>query len=183
VTFQPNRGAPANLTLSELVSLHKHSDLVVRYFSGIATYTHAFDVPAGFLSQGKRVFLDLGRVQVSAEVLVNSRDLGILWKPPYRVDVTDAVHVGTNRLEVRVASLWCNRLIGDESLPLENEYNPRNRSIERLPEWFAKGQPKPAGGRTTFTTWRFYTKEDPLLESGLLGPVRLRTAARRVFSR
>lgn len=183
VTFQPNRGAPANLTLSELVSLHKHSDPAVRYFSGVATYTHAFDVPAGFLSQGKRIFLDLGRVQVSAEVLVNGRNLGILWKPPYRVDATDAQHVGANRLEVRVANLWSNRLIGDENLPPENEYDPRNRAIERLPEWFAKGQPKPAGGRTTFATWRFYTREEPLLESGLLGPVRLRTAARRVFSR
>jgi hypothetical protein len=183
VAFPPSSGAPARLSLPELVSLHKYSDPAVRYFSGVATYTHAFETPAGFLSQDKRVFLDLGRVQVSAEVRVNGRNLGILWKPPYRVDVTDAVRAGRNRLEIRVANLWSNRLIGDETLPPENEYNPSNRAIERLPEWFAKGQPKPPGGRTTFVTWHFYTKEEPLLESGLLGPVRLRTAARRVFNR
>ena len=47
--------------------------------------------------------------------------------------------------------------------------------IKEIPAWFLKNQPKP-GLRTTFSTWRHYSKDSPLLESGLLGPVCLRTA-------
>jgi hypothetical protein len=114
---------------------------------------------------------------------VNGRNLGILWKPPYRVDVTEAVHAGTNQLEVQVADLWPNRLIGDEQLPPENHYDPRTHAIDRLPDWYVKGEAKPAGGRTTFTTWQFYNQDDPLLEAGLLGPVRLFNPVRRAFPR
>jgi hypothetical protein len=127
------------------------------------------------------VYLDLGRVEVLAEVRVNGKDLGILWKEPYRVDVTDAVHRGANTLEIRVTGLWPNRLIGDEHLPPENQYGTSGRGILRLPEWYVKGEPKPAGGRTTFSTWQFYTKDAPLLESGLLGPVRVLNPVRRIL--
>ena len=130
------------------------------------------------MAGGKRVYLDLGRVEVLAEVKVNGKDLGTLWKPPFRVDVTDAVHAGNNDLEVRVTNLWPNRLIGDEQLPPENEYGP-NGGILKMPDWYTQGKPKPPGGRITFTTWKHFDKDSPLLASGLLGPVRLRMAVRR----
>jgi hypothetical protein len=187
----PNLGAPAEVTLPELVSLHKHSDAGVKYFSGTATYTEQFNVAANATANGKRLYLDLGRVEVLAEVRLNGKDLGILWKPPYRVDITDAVHSGNNLLEVRATNLWPNRLIGDEQLPPENEYAQagedmglwlREGAIKRMPDWYLQGKPKPPGGRITFTTWQHFTKESPLLESGLIGPVRLRTAVRRAVA-
>lgn len=113
---------------------------------------------------------------------VNGKDRGTLWKPPFRVDVTDAAHAGNNDPEVRVTNLWPNRLIGGEQLPPENEYGP-NGGIPKMPDWYTQGKPKPPGGRVTFATWRHYTADSRLLESGLIGPVRLRTAVRQPIER
>jgi hypothetical protein len=187
VSFPPNLGAPSEVTLPELVSLHKHSEAGVRYFSGTATYTKRFSVAANATAGGKRLYLDLGWVEVLAEVRLNGRDLGTLWKLPYRVDITDAVRSGDNDLEIRVTNLWPNRLIGDEQLPPENEYVEGGSflevgAIKQLPDWYLQGKPKPPGGRITFATWKHYSKDDALLESGLIGPVLLRTAVRRAIS-
>ena len=169
------------ITLPELISLHKHPDPAVKYFSGTATYAHDLNISGDALGGGKRVVLDLGRVEVIAEVRINGKDLGILWKEPYRIDVTDAVHAGANALEIRVTNLWPNRLIGDERLPPENQFGSgAEHGILRVPDWYLNGEPKPAGGRTTFVTWQFYKKDDPLLESGLLGPVRILYPVRAV---
>lgn len=179
VAFQAGRGAPAAVDLPALQSLHLNPDPGVKYFAGTATYTHALDVPAGWLAPGRRVVLDLGRVEVIAEVSINGRPSGSVWKEPYRLDVTDAVHAGANQLEVRVATLWPNRLIGDEFLPAENAYGLRDEQgndphgIVKLPDWYKEGKPKPSGGRVTFTAWHFYDKDEPLVAAGLLGPVRL----------
>jgi hypothetical protein len=174
VTFPADRGAPEGITLPELISLHTHAEPGVRHFSGPVTYARALEVPAEFLAAGRRVVLDLGRVEVVASVRLNGREFDPLWKEPFRVDVTDAVRPGANELVVRVTTLWTNRLIGDESLPVEHEYGAGGgRGIRQLPEWYLKGEPKPAGGRTTFATWQFYGKDDPLVAAGLLGPVRL----------
>jgi len=173
VLFPEGRGAPTTVTLPRLISLQRHADPGVRFFSGTATYRTAFEVPPAALGPGKKLWLDLGRVAVMAEVRINGRDAGSLWKPPFRIEVAGAMRAGRNELEIRVTNLLANRLIGDESLPAENEYDPRTHAIVALPEWFREGKPRPAGGRTTFSTWRFYAKDDPLVESGLLGPVRL----------
>jgi hypothetical protein len=178
VSFPPNLGAPPEVTLPELISLHQHSDPGVKYFSGTATYSKQIRVPSGATSGDRRLYLDLGWVHVVAQVRVNGRDLGWLWKPPFRVDITPAARPGENKLEVLVTNHWINRLIGDEQLPPENEYEP-NGAIKVIPEWFLQGKPKPPGGRTTFATWRHFDKDSPLLVSGLVGPVRLRTAVRR----
>jgi hypothetical protein len=132
------------------------------------------------------LFLDLGRVEVLAEVNVNGKSFGTLWKPPYKIDITEAAKSGNNLLEIAITNLWPNRLIGDEKLPDEAEYvsgvnaGPysvlSNGAIKKLPDWYAEGKPKPAGGRVTFTTWKHYHADSPLLESGLIGPVVLRTA-------
>jgi hypothetical protein len=178
VSFPPNLGAPAEVTLPELISLHQHSDPGVKYFSGTATYSKQVIVPSGALAADRRLYLDLGWVHVVAQVRVNGRDLGLLWKPPFRVDITSAAKPGDNKLEVLVTNQWVNRLIGDEQLPPENEYAPGG-NIKVIPDWFLQGKPKPPGGRTTFATWKHFNKDSPLLVSGLVGPVRLRTAIRR----
>ncbi len=173
--FPPDRGAPEVVTLEELISWPKHADEGVKYFSGTATYRKKFDIPADRLGKGKELLLDLGRVAVMAEVKLNGQDLGILWKPPLRVPITHVAKAGTNELEVRVTNLWPNRLIGDERKPPYLKWRSNGGPAE-WPDWVAEGGPVPETGRYTFTTWRHYTKDSPLLESGLLGPVTLQTS-------
>jgi hypothetical protein len=151
VRFPPNRGAPAQVTFDSLISWTRSADAGVRYFSGSATYAIDVTLPAA-PARGERVDLDLGAVKEIAEVTVNGTPVGgILWKPPYRADVTSALTPGVNHVEVRVTNLWPNRMIGDL-------------------------QPG-ATTRYTFTDFRPFTKDSPLLESGLLGPVRLERTA------
>jgi hypothetical protein len=191
VEFQKGRGAPASITLPKLSSLSRYSDAGVRYFSGTATYRRTIEVPAAALRSGRRVYLDLGRVEVLAHVTVNGKDVGVAWKAPYRLDITSAVKPGTNSLTVAVTNLWPNRMIGDAQNPEEYKYVDSEwpvgekiaadgshrpvlaRKILALPEWYRQDLPKPPGPRVTFSTWNFYPPDEPLLDSGLLGPVRL----------
>ncbi|MBN2579267.1 MAG: hypothetical protein JXB10_09775 [Pirellulales bacterium] len=173
VTFPADRGAPAGAVFDRLISWSDHPDAGIKYFSGAATYRKTINVPAACLGKNRRLLLDLGRVKEIAEVRLNGRDLGILWKTPFRVDVTKAARAGENELEVRVTNLWPNRLIGDEQLPEDCQWN--GVRLEKWPEWFLKGESRPVPERRTFTTWKQWYKDSPLLPSGLLGPVVLRT--------
>ena len=147
VTFPPKLGAPASATFDALASWTESSDEGVKYFSGTATYTKDFTLPPAFFEPGRSCCLDLGMVKNLAEVTLNGHNLGVLWKAPFRVDIADIGHVGMNHLEVKVTNLWPNRLIGDQAKP-ENE-------------------------RVTWTSESLYKATDPLLPSGLLGPVRI----------
>ncbi len=142
VKFPAQLGAPPSATLNKLVSWSEHADEGIKYFSGTATYGTTVDLPATV--RGKMV-LDLGEVKDFAEVYWNGKSQGVLWKPPFEVEIT--ARTGKNQLEVRITNLWPNRLIGDA----------------RLPE----------AQRLTWTTDTQYTKDSPLLSSGLLGPVRI----------
>jgi len=170
--FPPGAGAPEQVTLEKLVSWSEHSSPGVKHFSGTATYTKTIRVPSNMLGANRHLYLDLGNVQVMAQVKLNGKDLGILWKPPYRVEITDAAKAGENTLEVKVTNLWVNRMIGDESLPEDNSRNP-DGTLKEWPQWVREGKPSPTG-RYTFTSWRLWKASEPLLESGLLGPVTLR---------
>jgi hypothetical protein len=181
VSFPPNFGAPPEVTLPELISLHKHSEPGVKYFSGTATYSKQLTLSPGAPSGERRLYLDLGWVHAVAQVRLNDKDLGLLWKPPFRLDITAAARRGDNKLEVSITNQWVNRLIGDEQLPPDNEYGP-DGAIKAIPRWFTEGKPKPPSARVTFATWKHYSKDSPLLVSGLVGPVRLRTAIRRRIS-
>ena len=147
VRFPPNLGAPGSIKLDKLIPLNEHADEGVKHFSGTANYSTVLTIPAELLGQGKRFYLDLGAVKNLAEVSVNGKNFGILWKPPFRIDITDHVYPGANQLEIKVTNLWPNRLIGDQSLPQEK--------------------------RITWTAYESYKKDSPLLQSGLIGPVRL----------
>ena len=177
VAFQPNRGAPGQATFDRLTPWNEHSDPGVRYFSGAATYRRVFQwtpAPARGADRKRQLFLDLGRVAVIAEVRLNGKDLGVLWKPPFRVEVTGALKPGENTLEVKVVNLWVNRQIGDEQLPEDSDRKP-DGTLKSWPQWVQAGKPSPTG-RYTFTSWRLWKKNDALLESGLLGPVTLSTS-------
>jgi hypothetical protein len=79
--------------------------------------------------------------------------VGLTWRPPFRVDVTGALKPGANRLEIRITNLWANRMIGDAQPAAEKQY--------------------------TFSTFKPYKKDSPLLDSGLLGPVKLSSVTRQ----
>jgi len=177
LSFPPKWGAPDHVTLDKLISWSDHPDAGIKYFSGTATYSKSIEVPAALLDGNCRLYLDLGKVAVMARVKLNGQDLGILWKAPYRVEATGILHAGDNTLEVQVVNLWINRLIGDEHLPEDSDRNP-DGTLKSWPKWLEQSQPSPTG-RFTFTSWRLWKKDDPLVDSGLLGPVTL-TAARQV---
>ena len=172
--FPPHWGAPPSVTLDHLISWPDDTDLGVKYFSGTATYVKDIDIPADLLAKGSQLSLDLGEVKNLAQVKLNGTDLGILWKPPFRVDITSAAKAGTNHLEISVVNLWPNRLIGDEQLPPDVEWSAAG-SLVKWPQWLLDGKPSPTG-RLTFTTWHHITGKMPLLPSGLLGPVTLQPA-------
>lgn len=158
------------------------TDEDIRYFSGTATYEQT--IPADRLSQffqehDGRLVLNLGLVKNFAEVTVNGTRFDALWKPPYQVDITSAVKPHTDvKLTVRVTNLWPNRLIGDDALPEDVTWvgsvnnGVKEIGVREIPSWVKEGKSSPTG-RHTFTTWRHWTKDEPLLSSGLLGPVRL----------
>ena len=177
--FPPRLGAPEHVILDRLISWTDHSDAGVKYFSGTATYAQSVHLPQELFARHRRFYLDLGRVQVIAELKVNGQDLGILWKPPFEADITGAVKAGDNALEIKVVNLWPNRLIGDEQLPDDcqwrNTSRPDGNPLLEWPKWLLEGKASPTG-RLTFTTWKHWTKDAHLLESGLLGPVTLRIA-------
>jgi len=145
VKFLSGRGAPPELTLDTLASWAQSADTGVRYYSGTARYTHTLQVPAEGFKPGTRLWLDLGEVRNIAALSVNGHDLGVLWKPPFRAEITAAVHPGDNALQVDVTNLWVNRMIGDRQPGVDHPY--------------------------TFTVPKFYKADSPLLPSGLIGPV------------
>ena len=173
LNFPPNWGAPPSVTLQKLGSWTDHTNSGVRYFSGTATYEKEIEIPDERLTAGRELWLDLGAVKNFAEVSLNGHDLGVLWKPPFRAKLTAAAKLGVNKLVVKVTNLWPNRLIGDEQLPPDCEWN--GMELKAWPQWLLDGKPSPTG-RLTFTTWHHWTKGSQLLESGLLGPVTLQTS-------
>jgi hypothetical protein len=194
--FPKGWNAPDRVTLERLISWTDHPNPGVKYFSGTATYHRQFTLPVGFaardrgLDRDRGFYLDLGRVAVIAEAKLNGHDLGILWKPPFRVDIAEALRPGANELIVNVVNLWPNRLIGDDMLPPDADWIPNYRPgnpvppthgwvLQDWPKWLLEGKPSPTG-HVTFAAWKLWFKDDPLMESGLLGPVCIVPAARRV---
>lgn len=173
VKFPAGWGAPAEIHLDKLIAWDKYPDAGVRYFSGTGEYQTEFELPAHVLVPNRRFVLDLGEVAVMAHVTLNGRDLGILWKSPFRLDATKALKPGRNTLRVQVANLWINRMIGDQQLPEDSDRGP-DGNLLKWPQWLLEGKSSPTG-RFTFTTWQHWRKGDPLAKSGLIGPVCLKS--------
>lgn len=145
VSFQEGRGAPKETELSELKSLTENANAGIKYFSGTATYQKSFNI--NNLVKGVQYSIDLGEVKQIAEVIINGKNMGILWKTPFMLDITEALQEGENKLEVKVTNSWVNRMIGD-------------------------AQPD-ATTKITFATMPFYRADSELHPSGLLGAVRI----------
>jgi hypothetical protein len=147
VRFDPQWGGPASAEFQTLRSWTEHNEPGIRFYSGTATYRKTFDAPSG---PPAGLWLDLGKVRELAEVRLNGQSLGVLWAPPFRVEIGQVLQPGPNTIEVEVVNFWPNRVIGDQSLPPDR--------------------------RLTRTNIRKLTKDTPLMESGLMGPVRLMRA-------
>lgn len=177
VTFGPEWAGPGRVEFPRLIDWTANPNDSIRYFSGVATYRTSF-TPSGELAArltGRKkgqIWLDLGALHDMARVYMNGQDLGVIWTPPLRVDVTSALRSGVNLLEVEVANRWRNRLVGDERLAPDAEY-ASGGNLLRWPAWITGAGKRPATGRTTFATWRHFSSESPLLPSGIVGPVRI----------
>jgi hypothetical protein len=145
------------VTLDRLIPLETHPNPSIQYFSGTARYVRKVELPMSMVASGRRINLDLGEVNSIAEVWLNGKPLGTLWGPPYSLDITSAAHAGLNELVVAVTGTWRNRLIGE-----------------------AKFHGSPPSGAEAGQKFTPYLSTDiklngaePLLPSGLVGPVRL----------
>ncbi len=151
VQFVPGLGTPKQVWFAELLPWNKHPDPAVRYFSGIARYRCRFQVPAEWLAEDRRLWLDLGALWAVGEVWLGGRPLGVLWHPPFALEITNAAVPGENELVVAVANTWSNRLVGE--------------ARGETPTKLARTNVRSSGG----LPW----KDVPLIDSGLFGPVRL----------
>ncbi|MBO5635724.1 MAG: hypothetical protein J5907_09935 [Bacteroidales bacterium] len=143
VSFNQKGGGKAEEVFTSLRSWTECADPIAKYYSGTAVYRTTFSIED--LSGDSGIFLDLGSVKNIAEVLVNGKPAGVLWKSPFRTeDIRPFLKMGKNTLEIKVTNLWRNRMIGDV---------------------------KPGEKHPVTAIRRFYKAEDPLLPSGLLGPV------------
>jgi hypothetical protein len=157
VAFDPQWGGPADVEFPKLINWMKSAEDGIKYYSGKATYRKTFDMnfksdsTIKTLKNDERLFLDLGNVMNVAEVRLNGRKLGILWCAPWRVEITRSVKPADNLLEIDVINLWANRVVGDLNLPKEKRFT------------------------RTHDKFRFdmLKSDTPLLDSGLLGPVRI----------
>lgn len=165
VSFDPQWGGPENITFEVLQDWSSRSEEGIRHYSGIAVYRQEFDLPAaGITGTGKRLYLDLGEVKNMARIKLNGKDLGVVWTAPWQAEITGVAKQQGNKLEIEVANLWPNRLIGDEQFPDDGDHDGQ------FPGWLMQGK-KRDSKRYTFSTYHPYTKDSPLLRSGLIGPV------------
>lgn len=165
--------------------LDENADQGIRFYSGTATYSASFDFHD---VKASGLLLDLGRVNHLARVQLNGKDLGTVWTAPWQVPIPAGLLKSTsNALTIDVTNVWANRLIGDEQEPDDCEWMPSpmwgGKVLTRIPDWVMRGTDRPSKGRRCFTTWNYFTKNSPLVSSGLLGPVRILAEENRASSR
>jgi hypothetical protein len=164
VAFDAKFGGPESISFDQLQDWSKHADRGVKYYSGTATYTKAFDLPPGLDPSG-HYSIDLGKAYEMARVSLNGVELGIAWTAPWRVPAGDTLKASGNILTIEVANSWENRLIGDDTA--------EDKDVRTL-QWqsgLLEGKPYKTG-RFTFSTIEEGELAD-LQPSGLIGPVRL----------
>ena len=171
---------------TSLIPWNESADNDIKYFSGTARY--AQHIYLSEVNRHYRYILDLGEVKNLAVVRVNGKVCDTLWRPPFTIDITEALLGGDNLLQVDVTNLWVNRMVGDEQEPDDVEWSepvtfgaaPHSpvigRFMKKVPDWLRLGQPRPSK-RKTVVSFKFFDKDTPLLRSGLIGPVLLKKTA------
>ena len=71
-----------------------------------------------------------------------------------------------------------NKANYDSAIPIDFIFIFNDKAFDEIKklsayDWFLKKEPRPSKNRYCFTTWNYFTKDSPLISSGLLGPVRL----------
>ncbi|MDR1485679.1 MAG: hypothetical protein LBT09_12770, partial [Planctomycetaceae bacterium] len=146
VKFDSGRGISVPVIFTQLIDWTKHADERIKYYSGAAVYQKEFSYKKS--AADERVYLELDLVREMARVRINGKEICTLWARPFRVDVTESIREGNNIVELEVVNHWANRIIGDAKLP-ESQ-------------------------RQTQTNIRRLTAKTPLVESGLIGNVKLK---------
>ena len=132
-----------------------------RHFSGTGRYETEFTLPEDKMAADVQVVLDLGQVGNIAEVELNGQPAGVAWMAPHRLDVTRAIHAGSNRLMVLVTNTLINYVTGLKEPPdVPAELQPR------------LGKANPAIYESSRLAYR-EMRETDLPPSGLIGPVQL----------
>ncbi len=149
--FYPDNGTGGKVRFEKLEDWTKRPEEAIKYYSGVATYRKSFDYTPS-QDQARPLFLDFGKVNDLARVRLNGQELGIVWTEPYRLAVGSALKAGSNTLEVEIATPWFNRLQGDDKL----DESQRRTNLKEI-----------AG---------IIDIRQPLVPSGLLGPVTIRQA-------
>jgi hypothetical protein len=160
VTFPEGWGAPEKVRFDKLISWTESDVEGIRYFSGTATYHNTFSIPVED-RQNSTIEIDLGEVCDVAEVVINGNSAGILWKPPYTVDISKWVQDGENSLKIKVVNQWVNRLTGDMLSDPDERYCRTNQPYITRDDFGYDNWKE--GGDETFR----------LKVAGLLGPVKL----------
>lgn len=147
--------AEGQFVFEKLEDWTNRSEPAIKHFSGTAKYSVEFMGPKE-MSSNREYFLDLGKVNVSASVRLNGKDIGVVWCYPWRLDLGKVLKEGLNKLEIEVVNCWPNRLIGDGKLPQEQRQT-----------------------KTNLTNYYNPTVKHELMPSGLLGPVVLMEKSKR----
>jgi hypothetical protein len=153
INFPPNWGAPPSTGFDRLISWTESTNTGIKYFSGTATYLNTFKLDAESAKQN--MILDLGEVRDVAEVFINGKTAGVLWKKPFQVDISQLVTPGINDLKIEIVNLWINRMTGDMLSDPKDRYCKTNQPFMKSEVW--------PGGDEPFK----------LQTAGLLGPVTL----------
>lgn len=140
VGFDPKLGGAGEVKFERLADWTQQDDLRIRYYSGTAVYRNTFKVKN--IDKAATYRLQLTLLNSAAEIYVNGQRAGLVWCSPWDIDVTRLLKKGNNKIEVRVANSWANRMILDASLP-EQE-------------------------RVTWASFPIVKATDPLIPAGLL---------------
>jgi len=179
VQFDPEWGGPVKPVLfNALEDWTINANTGIKYFSGTAVYIQSFNMTAAENTKASEKYIDLGKVNHIAKIVLNGKELGVVWTAPWQIQIPQhLLKSGSNQLRIEVTNVWANRLIGDEQEPADCEWLPGHltggNSLKEFPDWFLNKQPRPSKNRYCFTTWNYFKKESPLVPSGLLGPVRI----------
>ena len=161
LTFPETWGAPAEANFDKLISWTDSDNEGIKYFSGTASYHKTISVDGDDINGNTRVEIDLVEIADVAEVFLNGKSAGILWKEPYKLDITELVRSGENELRIEVVNQWVNRLTGDMLLDPSERYCRTN-------------QPYITSDDMGNDNWVGNSDETfSLKKSGLLGPVKL----------
>jgi len=175
--FYPDNGTGGKIRFDQLVDWTKRPEEAIKYYSGIAVYKKTFDIQSK--SENQKMVLALGKLNNLARVRLNGRELGVVWTAPWQVEIpAGLLKSAGNELEIEVANLWPNRLIGDATLPPDKRRTVTNvATYEPVDSEGFRGINSWARGSCKSCSERVKTgKPADLLSSGLIGPVRFMAA-------